>query len=202
MLVKSTRLHDTIPLSMQLMAGRTAQCYNIRKKRKGAFWEDRYHATAVDTAEYLIRCMLYIDLNMVRAGVVNHPNEWQECGFHEILNPKSQFRIIDHESLLQELNMSSLTELQKSYPRLLDEELSKERKLKSTMWTESIAVGSEGFVQEIYDKLNLNETKREIKSCAAGSFVMEPSVTYGINIKNTLLWDSQLNDVFRAKKVV
>jgi len=34
--------------SMQLIAGRTAQAFNERKERNGAFWEDRYHATAVD----------------------------------------------------------------------------------------------------------------------------------------------------------
>jgi len=37
---------EIIPRSMQLVAGRTAQEFNQRKKRKGAFWEDRYHATA------------------------------------------------------------------------------------------------------------------------------------------------------------
>jgi len=40
---------DVIPKSMQLMAGRTAQQYNQRKQRQGAFWEDRYHATAIET---------------------------------------------------------------------------------------------------------------------------------------------------------
>jgi hypothetical protein len=33
---------------MQLIAGRTAQEYNQRKARGGAFWEDRYHATAIE----------------------------------------------------------------------------------------------------------------------------------------------------------
>ncbi len=37
---------DVIPKSIQLVAGRTAQEYNLRKNRKGAFWEDRYHAVA------------------------------------------------------------------------------------------------------------------------------------------------------------
>src|SRR5687768_11371658 len=62
--------------SMQLIAGRTAQEYNQRKSRMGAYWQDRYHATAVDTEGYLARCMAYIDLNMVRAGVISHPSEW------------------------------------------------------------------------------------------------------------------------------
>jgi putative transposase len=33
---------DVIAQSMQLIAGRTAQEYNQRKNRHGAFWEDRY----------------------------------------------------------------------------------------------------------------------------------------------------------------
>ncbi len=34
--------HKAISRSMQLVAGRTAQALNQRKRRKGAFWEDRY----------------------------------------------------------------------------------------------------------------------------------------------------------------
>jgi len=39
--------------SMQLIAGCVGRAYNRRKRRRGAFWEDCYHATAVDTEEYL-----------------------------------------------------------------------------------------------------------------------------------------------------
>ena len=42
-----------IARGMQLVAGRVAQGYNLRKRRKGAFWEDRYHATAVATDGHL-----------------------------------------------------------------------------------------------------------------------------------------------------
>ena len=55
---------DVIPKSLQLIAGKTAQEYNKRKKRKGAFWDDRYHATAIDAGEHLLRCLVYIDLNV------------------------------------------------------------------------------------------------------------------------------------------
>jgi REP-associated tyrosine transposase len=73
-LVKDTG-PNIIAQSMQLIAGRTAQEYNQRKYRQGAFWEDRYHATAIETDEHLHRCLVYIELNMVRAGVVPYPVE-------------------------------------------------------------------------------------------------------------------------------
>lgn len=63
---------DVISKSMQLIDGRTGQEYNQRKSRKGAFWEDRYHATAIEGDDHLFRCMVYIDLNMVRTGIVSH----------------------------------------------------------------------------------------------------------------------------------
>ena len=66
LLIKDTG-PNVIADSMQLIAGRTAQEYNQRKDRQGAFWEDRYHATAIEAHEHLHRCLIYIDLNMVRA---------------------------------------------------------------------------------------------------------------------------------------
>jgi putative transposase len=43
---------------MQLIAGRTGQEYYERKGRHGAFWEDRYHATAIETDEHLHHCLV------------------------------------------------------------------------------------------------------------------------------------------------
>ena len=53
LIVKGTNGTETIPKSIQLLAGRTGQEYHQRKKRKGAFGEDRYHAMAIETAEHL-----------------------------------------------------------------------------------------------------------------------------------------------------
>ena len=78
---------------MQLIAGRTAQEYNRRKNRHGAFWEDRYHATAIQARDYLHQCVAYIDLNMMRAGVVKHPREWEHSGYREIHKPPSRYPV-------------------------------------------------------------------------------------------------------------
>jgi putative transposase len=57
---------DVIPKSIKLVAGRTGQEYNQRKNRKGTFWEDRYHATAVSCDRHLIQCLVYIDFHPVK----------------------------------------------------------------------------------------------------------------------------------------
>jgi putative transposase len=81
---------DVIPNSIRLIAGRTAQEFNQRKRRKGAFWEDRYHATAIESGYHLLQCLVYIDLNMIRAGAVEHPSQWPHCGYQEIQQPKKK----------------------------------------------------------------------------------------------------------------
>ncbi|MDQ6978694.1 MAG: transposase, partial [Mariprofundaceae bacterium] len=95
---------DAFSKSLQLVEGRTAQQYNLRKSRKGSFWSDRYHVTAIESGEHLIRCLVYIDLrqlaiNMVRARVVSHPTEWSHCGYHEIQTPPERYRIVDQNRL-------------------------------------------------------------------------------------------------------
>jgi putative transposase len=75
LLVFDAEGRDVIPQSIKLIAGRTGQEYNSQKNRKGIFWEDRYHATAIESEQYLLKCLAYIDMNMVRAGAVSHPSE-------------------------------------------------------------------------------------------------------------------------------
>ena len=78
---------------MQLIAGRSGQEYNQRKGRHGAFWEDRYHAAAIEINEHLQRCLVYTDLNMVRARVVTHPGNWAHSGYREIQKPPKRYGI-------------------------------------------------------------------------------------------------------------
>jgi putative transposase len=39
-------------------------------------WEGRYRSTLIETERYLLACMVYIDLNPVRAGMVAQPGDW------------------------------------------------------------------------------------------------------------------------------
>ena len=42
---------------MKSVADEFAQAYNRRKGRSGAYWGDRYHATLIDSDEYLWCCL-------------------------------------------------------------------------------------------------------------------------------------------------
>ncbi|MGD2272637.1 MAG: transposase, partial [Desulfobacterales bacterium] len=153
LLVYDNRGRESIPKSIQLIAGRTGQGYNLRKQRRGAFWEDRYHATAIEKGSHLKQCLVYIDLNMVRAGVVDHPQLWPFCGYNEIQNPPQRYRIIDLDSLTRLLGISNPNDFQSTHKRWVAASLSRGEIERERDWTQSIAVGGKAFVEKFKESL-------------------------------------------------
>lgn len=164
--------------SMQLVAARTAQEYNRRKGRKGAFWEDRYHATAVQTETHLSRCMVYIDLNMVRAGVVTHPFHWPASGYREIQCPPQRYRIIDLQKLMGLLGASNLSALQRAHAGWVDAALDRGGSARESGWSASLAVGERAFVEQVKDKLGIGARYRGVLSDGDAFRLKEPFAAY------------------------
>jgi len=134
---------------MQMVEGEFAQNYNRRKRRHGAYWEDRFHATMIEPGGHLARCMVYIDLNMVRCGVVPHPREWAWCGYQELMGLRQRFRILDFDRVLELFGGGSAAAFRQHYEALIQERIAKDQMKREPEWTEAIAVGSERFVREM-----------------------------------------------------
>ena len=149
LLVVDDKDRDVIPNSIKLIAGRTGQEFNQRKARKGAFWEDRYHATAVEDGDHLLRCLVYIDLNMVRTGVVKHPSEWLFCGYNEIQEPRRKNILINYERLRELLGFATYDLLKTNHKRWVEGCLESGENFREDKWSRSIAVGSESFIENI-----------------------------------------------------
>lgn len=75
-LLASPTSADSLPKALQSLGRRYVQYFNYRYQRTGTLWEGRYRATVVDAEPYLLECMRYIELNPVRAGMVNHPADF------------------------------------------------------------------------------------------------------------------------------
>lgn len=200
LLVYSNHDSETVPRALQLVAGRVGQEYNQRKNRRGAFWEDRYHATAVDTGEHLVRCLIYIDLNMVRAGVVAHPRQWSHGGWHEIVNAPRRYRIIARDRLKQLLGADEKT-LTESYEHWINNYIIEGIK-QEKIWTDAIAAGSPEFVEAVKARLGLKAMHRQIRrkgdDHAAVHALEEPLAAYSfdfegeigkLNAENRLFWN-------------
>lgn len=162
LLVYDRGKRNVIPDSLLLVASRTAQEYNQRKIRSGAFWEDRYHATAVETGRHLMKCMVYIDLNMVRTGKVKHPEEWPYCGYNEIMSYRQRYKLLDYKSLIRLLGIKTTEDLQVLYKKWIEEAIDMKKLKRESRWTESIAVGSKSFLENIHKQLGFRSRGRRI----------------------------------------
>ena len=134
---------------MKRVAGEFAQDYNLRKSRSGAFWGDRFHATAVQSGSHLWRCLLYIDLNPVRANLVAHPSDWRWCGFHELMGIRKRYRFIDMEEVLLAFHQKDLDLFRGHYAESIAQEILKGNLQREACWTESLAIGGKDFIEQV-----------------------------------------------------
>jgi putative transposase len=177
LLVKDTG-NQAIARSMQLVAGRLAQEFNQRKQRKGAFWEDRYHATAVEAGDHLARCLVYIDLNMVRAGAVEHPLDWETSGYAELFSARQRYGLTDRYTLMALLGMDDLMQLREERSAWFKESLKGSVLKRDEQWTESLAVGNRSFVEEIKSKLEIGRRGTRVLPGEDGYVLREEEVDY------------------------
>ena len=141
--------------------------------------EDRYHATAIESGDHLVKCLVYIDLNMVRAGVVGHPSEWPFCGYNEIQAPKRKKILIDYERLTRLLGFDSYDEVQKCHRRWVDDHLGDGKNIRDEKWTKSIAFGKRSFVERVKSMMGALAIGRKSIEAGESYQLREPATPYG-----------------------
>ena len=136
---------------------RFARYYNKRHNRRGYFWGDRFKSVIVDKGETLVNCLAYIDLNPLRAGLVDRPENyrWNSLGYHLQTENKDQFLSTDFG--LKEFNVKSPKERIRRYRRYVYEAGSLDRPDK-------------GRTKVIEDKVLEKERRREYKLSRSDRF--------------------------------
>jgi len=64
---------DSAAALLQSIGRRYVRYFNDRYRRTGSLWEGRFRSTLVRDTAYLFACSRYIEMNPVRAGLVDHP---------------------------------------------------------------------------------------------------------------------------------
>lgn len=74
---------DGLGNMVQSLGRRYVQYINQTYKRTGTLWEGRFKSSLVSKDEYLLACSRYIELNPVRAKIVEDPRNypWSSFGF-------------------------------------------------------------------------------------------------------------------------
>jgi putative transposase len=139
---------DGIGKLMQSLGRYYVQYFNYTYERTGTLWEGRYRATVIDSEQYLLTCMRYIELNPVRAGMVAHPSEYPYSSYPHNAKGKAEPLVQPH-ALYQRLG-GTAEERQAAYralfkARIPEATLSEIRDATNKAW----ALGNDRFRQEI-----------------------------------------------------
>ena len=131
---------------MQLPSGAVARRLNRRKGHEGSVWEHPYHCTMIQDGRHLLNCLRYVDLNMVRAGVVEHPQDWRWCGYDELTGKRKRYRLIDVPRLLQSLDLDESKDLARLHTEGVENQIARRAMKRQAFWSESLAVGNREYI--------------------------------------------------------
>lgn len=87
---------DGIARTMQGLGRQYVYYINHRYQRSGTLWEGRYKASLIDSERYLLLCHRYIELNPVRADMVQHPKDYQWSSYAAHAEGKPDAVVTDH----------------------------------------------------------------------------------------------------------
>ena len=68
---------DSVGRLFQSLGRHYVRYVNVTYQRHGGLWEGRYKCNVIESRAYLLSCMRYIELNPVRAGMVDHPAKYR-----------------------------------------------------------------------------------------------------------------------------
>jgi len=101
-LLLTPRGAESATLLMKHLGQRYVQYVNRCYSRTGTLWEGRFRSFLIQSDVYLLTCYRYLELNPVRAGMVEHPRDYRWSSYRnnaegyrsELLVPHDQYLAI------------------------------------------------------------------------------------------------------------
>ena len=149
---------DSVKLLMKNLGQRYVQYINRTYRRSGTLWEGRFRSCLAQSEDYVLACYRYIELNPVRAGMVNHPRDYKWSSYRinaenknsELIKSHDQYLKLDHREL----------ERRKAYRDLfkvhIDQPLDKKIRVATNG---NYVLGNERFQEQITKALGRRVTK-------------------------------------------
>ena len=134
-----------------------AQYYKWKYKHIGHFWQDRYKSIIVSKDDYLLACGSYVELNPVRAGIIEDPKEYRWSSYGVYGYGKKDGLVDEHPIYL---NLSEEEgERRKRYREFVRGMLKDKAAMKGEM-EKRIVYGSEKFTADMTAKFNIADVIR------------------------------------------
>jgi len=96
---------------VQDLKQRFSRWHNRKHDNQGHVWSERFRSVMLEDGRALLACMVYVELNSIRAGLVARPEEFRYCGLSHLVSGGRASAWLDHETLTRLMNSSLLTEI-------------------------------------------------------------------------------------------
>ena len=128
--------------------------HNQKYSKSGTLCSVRFKANSVDSEHYLLSCYRYIELNPVRAGIVEKPEEYRWSSYRSNAYGEKNDLITPHELYLElgENNKQRQSAYRDLFKEVMDENLIKE--ISSSLQT-GTPLGRQKFKDEIEELLGM-----------------------------------------------
>lgn len=161
-LLATPQVVDGVPQMMQAVGRRYVRIFNQRHGRSGTLWEGRYKSTLIQAERYLLACMVYIDLNPVRAGIAAAPADYRWSSHRHYLGLRSDKLVTPHP-LFWELGNTPFAR-EEAYATLVQHGLSSEQEAALTQSAlRGWALGEPDYVADLQRR-----TERRVAKALAG----------------------------------
>ena len=145
---------SAISKAMQSLGRRYVRYFNYVYERTGTLWEGRYKASLVDTDTYMLTLLKYIELNPVRAGMVDMPQAypWSSYRHHGYGYPDE---LMSTHDVYRNLGCNN-SQRQRNYRAWFKHDITlAERKMIGESITHGLVMGSEQFKDMLEMKYGL-----------------------------------------------
>ena len=148
-----------LPAMMRAVDQRYAQYFNKRHRRTGALWEGRYRSTLLQSEQYLLACMVYIDLNPVRAGIAARAVDYRWSSHGHFAGLKVD-RLVTPHPLYWELGNTPFAR-EAAYIELVNQGVARDRQQALTEAAlKGWALGDAGFLAQMQKKTSRRLSRR------------------------------------------
>ncbi len=153
---------EGIPQLMQAVGRRYVRYFNQRQGRTGTLWEGRYKSTLIQAERYLVACMVYMDLNPVRAHMVPDPADYRWSSHAHYIG-RSNDRILTPHPLYWEMGNTPFAR-ESNYAELVRSGITPaQEKALTDSAMRGWALGEQDYVAELQRR-----TERRVSKAKAG----------------------------------
>ena len=151
---------NTLSKAIQSITLSQIRLYHSKYNSSGHLWQGRFKNPVIQTDEYLLECLKYIELNPVRANIVSRPEDyrWSSYRFHAFGEDENS--MLDPDPMY--LSLADTEEKrQKVYRDFIASEQDKNifDLIRKSIANDSI-LGEDNFIDKLREKLALSKSRR------------------------------------------